>query len=143
MYIFKRDIKEFNKIPKKSNLKNPKKAIEYINLPFYKDWLVGFTNAVGYFIIKKNKDCCYQLKQKIHIELFESFKLFFNTNQNFSFYKKPINSYYLFSISSIKDIQTVINFFSFEGVHPLIGQKYIQYSQWLLHFHNRDRSLPS
>jgi len=32
-----------------------------------------------------------------------------------------------FGVSSKSDIQTVINLFSFEGLHPLIGLKYIQY----------------
>lgn len=146
MYIFNTDLKQFNKIPKKDykNLqpifKYPKTAIEYRNLPFYKDWLVGLTTAEGCFIIiKDDQDCCYQLKKRIHIELFESLKLFFDTKRKINLEKGPINYYNQFAVSSIKDIQTVINFFSFSGVHPLIGQKYIQYSQWLIHLKNSDR----
>ena len=144
MFIFNTDLKQFNKIPKVSNsiqpiFKYPKTAIEYINLPFYKDWLVGFTTAKGCFIIKQNKDCCYQLKQRIHIELFESLKLLFSLEGKINLEKGLINYYNQFAVSSIKDIQTVINFFSFSGVHPLIGQKYIQYSQWLIHLKNSYR----
>jgi hypothetical protein len=59
----------------------------------------------------------------MHINLFEAFKLVFKT-------KRTINTtkgYSQFGVSSKNDIQTVINFFSFEGLHPLIGLKYIQY----------------
>jgi hypothetical protein len=98
------------------------------------------TTAEGCFIIiKDDQDCCYQLKKRIHIELFESLKLFFDTKRKINLEKGPINYYNQFAVSSIKDIQTVINFFSFSGVHPLIGQKYIQYSQWLIHLKNSDR----
>jgi hypothetical protein len=38
------------------------------------------------------------------------------------------DQYIQFSVSSKKDIQTVIDFFSFIGLHPLIGLKGIQYA---------------
>ena len=41
------------------------------------------------------------------------------------------NNYNQFGVSSKSDIQTVINLFSFEGLHPLIGLKYFQYIKWL------------
>ena len=37
--------------------------------------------AEGSFFIKNNNDGCFQLKQRIHTSLFESFKLVFNTNR--------------------------------------------------------------
>ena len=39
--------------------------------------------------------------------------------------------YAQFGVSSKSDIQKVINYFSFSGLHPLIGLKYIQYVNWL------------
>lgn len=80
--------------------------------------------AEGSFFVKVNKDGCFQLKQKLHEELFESFKLFFNTSRKISIEN---NAYHQFSVSSKSDIQTVINFFSFSGSHPLIGLKGIAY----------------
>ena len=78
----------------------------------------------GSFFIKNNGDGCFQLKQRIHTDLFESFRLVFDTT-------RPVevenNLYNQFSISSKKDVQTIINFFSFSGLHPLIGLKYVQY----------------
>ena len=62
----------------------------------------------------------------MHINLFEAFKLVFNTTR-----KRKIdttNNFTQFSVSSKVDIQNVINFFSFSGNHPLVGLKNIQYS---------------
>ena len=52
---------------------------------------------------------CFQLKQKLHTNLFEAFKLVFNTNRKLSVYKGLDNQ---FVSSSIKDIETVINYYS-------------------------------
>jgi hypothetical protein len=90
--------------------------------------LVGFTNAEGSFFIKENNDGCFQLKQKIHSELFEAFKLIFESERKIYIEK---NKYAQFSVSSKKDVQKIITFFSFSGLHPLIGLKSIQYFKWL------------
>ncbi len=84
--------------------------------------------AEGSFFIKSNNDGCFQLKQRIHTSLFESFKLVFNTNRKIDIEN---NMYNQFSVSSKVDIQTVINFFSFSGLHPLIGHRLIEYLRWL------------
>ena len=93
----------------------------------------------GSFFIKNNNDACFQLKQRLHIDLFEAIKLFFNTSfagprprcKTPEGTSRKINIdkdlYIQFGVSSKKDIQNIINFFSFSGVHPLIGLKGIQY----------------
>ncbi|RYE13260.1 MAG: hypothetical protein EOP34_09165 [Rickettsiales bacterium] len=78
----------------------------------------------GSFFVKNNNDGCFQLKQRLHTNLFEAFKLVFNTNRKVSVDKGLYNQ---FAVSSLKDIQTVINFFSYSGHHPLVGLKNIQY----------------
>jgi hypothetical protein len=132
MYIFNNDLKVFELIPNinkiNTNFNYPTKASDYLKLTFFNNWLVGFTNAEGSFLIKSNNDACFQLKQRIHVELFEAFKLLFNTNRKISIEKDNYNQ---FSVSSKTDIQTVIQFFSFKGNHPLIGLKCIQYFNWL------------
>jgi hypothetical protein len=80
--------------------------------------------AEGSFFIKSNNDGCFQLKQRIHTSLFESFKLVFNTKRKIDIEN---NMYNQFSVCFKADIQTVINFFSFSGLHPLIGLKGISY----------------
>jgi hypothetical protein len=51
----------------------------------------------------------------------------FNTNRKID----TTNNFHQFGVSSKSDIQKVINFFSFSGLHPLVGLKYIQYIKWL------------
>nr|AFD95908.1 intron-encoded LAGLIDADG endonuclease family protein [Talaromyces stipitatus] len=137
MFILKNDIKLFNEIPLKVEniFELPKNANDYTLLHFFKNWIVGFTCSEGSFFIKTNNDGCFQLKQRIHTNLFEAFKLVFNTNRKID----TTNGFSQFSVSSKSDIQTVINFFSFQGLHPLIGLKYIQYIKWLSDLKNSTR----
>ena len=59
----------------------------------------------GSFFVKHNKDGCFQLKQRLHITLFEAFKLIFDTNCKISTEKGLYNQ---FGVSSKADIQRVI-----------------------------------
>lgn len=128
MYIFTKDIKLYDDLRETDLIptlfKLPENALQYLNLPFFRNWVIGFTNSEGSFFIKKNHDGCFQLKQRIHLDLFESFKLLFDTKRTLSIDK---NKDIQFSVSSVNDIQKVIQFFSFSGLHPLIGLKSIQY----------------
>ena len=81
-------------------------------------------NVRRFIFRKKKNDGSFQLKQRIHVNLFEAFKLVFETNRKIETEKELYNQ---FSVSSKSDIQKVINFFSFSGLHPLVGLKYIQY----------------
>ena len=131
MYILKENKKVYEELPTKgisTYFKLPETASDYAKLLFIRNWIVGFTMSEGSFFVKSNNDGCFQLKQRIHITLFESFKLVFNTNRKVETEKGIYNQ---FSVSSKADIQTVIDFFSFSGLHPLIGLKNIQYLKWL------------
>jgi hypothetical protein len=140
MYILKNDNKVYDQIPDIKTIptlfKLPKTALDYVNLAFFKNWIVGFTVVEGSFLVKMNNDGCFQLEQRIHTLLFEAFKLVFNTKRNIIIEKDMFNQ---FSVSSKTDIQTVINFFSFSGFHPLIGLKNIQYLNWLTKIRNSSR----
>lgn len=140
MFIFKNDTKVYDNIPAIIEIptlfKLPKTALDYVNLTFFKNWVIGFTIAEGSFFVKINNDGCFQLKQRVHVQLFEAFKLLFDTKRKI--YKEK-NMYNQFSVSSKTDIQKVINFFSFSGFHPLIGLKGIQYLKWLNDLHNSSR----
>lgn len=132
MHILQNDIKLFDSIPDKSIISSivsiPTSALEYTKLAFFKNWIIGFTMSEGSFFIKTNNDGCFQLKQRLHLPLFEAFKLIFETNRKISIEN---GLYCQFSVSSKADIQKVLNFFSFSGLHPLIGLKGIQYLKWL------------
>ena len=140
MFILKNDLKLYDQIAHYKEIptifKLPKTALDYLSLAFFKNWLVGFTNAEGSFCIKKNNDASFQLKQRIHLQLFEALKLLFKTKRSISIEK---DKYSQFSVSSKTDIQNVINFFSFSGLHPLIGLKNIQYFKWLTNLQNSIR----
>lgn len=131
---------KYNKLIKYEDIiKNKSNINEYIEnnliynnfnkLYYFNNWLVGFTMAEGSFLIKKNKDICFQLKQKYNFELFYDIIKLFNTSSKLYIYK---NKYVLFSVSSINDIQNIINFFSFSYNHPLLGYKLLSYNSWLL-----------
>ena len=148
MFIFKEELKIYDQIAAQADACNrkriikeipvlfelPKTALDYLNLHFFKNWIVGFTQAEGSFCVKANNDGCFQLKQRIHVLLFEAFKLIF---------QRKIGTekcmYNHFSVCSKTDIQAVINFFSFSGYHPLIGLKCTQYLQWLTTLRNSSR----
>lgn len=152
MLILEKDIKTFDSLSSKTcnhyhcliqhsqeeiiNNKLSDSSAGYLRLPFFKNWLVGFTNAEGSFFIKKNKDGCFQLKQRIHNPLFEAFKILFETERKIGIEK---DKYLPFSVSSESDVQKVINFFSYSGLHPLIGLKNIQYLKWLADLQNSYR----
>ena len=140
MFILKDDKKIYHEIPATGEIPTlfelPKTALDYTNLAFFKNWIVGFVMSEGSFFVKKNNDGCFQLKQKLHVILFEAFKLVFYTNRKINTEKGLYNQ---FSVSSKADIQTVINFFSFSGFHPLIGLKGIQYLKWLTNLRNSSR----
>lgn len=138
MYIMKTDLKMYDHISNITNIPSvfdmPNTPSDYILLNFFKNWIVGFTCSEGSFFVKSNNDGCFQLRQRIHNNLFEAFKLVFNTNRKID----TTNNFNQFSVSSKSDIQKVIDFFSFSGLHPLVGLKYIQYAKWL---NNLDQSV--
>lgn len=82
--------------------------------------------AEGSFLIKKNKDICFQLKQKYNINLFNNILKLLNSTRKLDINN---NKYVQLSVSSIKDIQNIINFFSFSKNESLIGQKLISYNK--------------
>jgi len=129
IFILKNEIKKYSELPAEIPAYNklPQTAEGYSKLPFFYNWIVGFSMAEGSFFIKNNKDICFSLRQREHLLLFEAFKIVFNTKT------KGENSggFSKFIVTSIKDIQKVVEFFSFSGLHPLLGYKLIQYNKWI------------
>lgn len=138
LYIMKNDIKLFSDIPNNSfsdlNILSSK---DILRLNFFENWLVGFTIAEGSFVIKKNKDACFQLSQRTEIILFNAIKLKFRVGRKL--YLDVNNLYCQFSVSKKKDVQNVIKFFSFSGNHPLIGLKLLSYQKWIIYLRNSNR----
>ena len=139
LFILENNVLLFEDIPKIIPSYNilPLNSAEYLKIKFFHDWIVGFTIAEGSFLIKKNQDACFQIRQRIHTNLFEAFKLVFKTNRKIGIDKNSL--YSLFSVSSKIDIQKVINFFSVSGNHPLLGYQLIRYEKWLDYLKNSNR----
>lgn len=76
---------------------------------------------------KINTDFCFSLRQRTHYLLFEAFKIIFSTTRKI----EDKEGYSAFVVSSKKDIQKVVNFFSFSNLHPLMEHKLVQYNNWI------------
>jgi LAGLIDADG endonuclease/Cytochrome b/b6/petB len=148
LFILQSNLKKYSELPREFPVCNnlPVTASGYSELDFFKNWTVGFTMAEGSFFMKNNKDICFSLKQRTHELLFEAFRILFDTKAPRGRPARPEGSgaaaralakinnfdgYSQFMVSSVKDIQTVVNFFSFSDLHPLVGYKLTQYQVWL------------
>lgn len=133
--IYYKDIIKYNDYINKY-IEINKISNNFNQLDYFNNWLIGFTMAEGSFLIKKNNDICFQLKQKYNLELFINISNYFNTSKKLNIYN---NKYIQFSVSSKNDIQNIINFFSFSNNQPLLGNKLISYNKWLLAIKNSVR----
>lgn len=106
----------------------PLTPLNYLNLSFFIDWVVGFTIAEGSFYKKSNGEFYFSIRQRTHNDLFIAFQLLFNTARSIDMSSKGHSK---FNVSSVKDLTTVINFFSFSNTHPLVGYKKEQYNKWI------------
>lgn len=80
----------------------------------------------GSFYIKRSGEYIFSLRQRSHDLLFQAIKLVFKTNKKI----EDQRGYMKFSVSSVKDLTTVVQLFSFSGLHPLIGLKSQDYKNW-------------
>lgn len=99
------------------------------NIGYFKDWLVGFVVAEGSFFVQANKEISFSISQKGNKILMQAIHLFFKPSR--AIYYSNDKDVSLVRVSSVKDVQKVINFFSFENNYPLIGFKKDSYEIWL------------
>jgi hypothetical protein len=77
--------------------------------------------AEGSFFVQANKEISFSVSQKGNKILMETIRLFFKPSRAIYYSKDKDVS--LVRMSSVKDVQKVVNFFSFENNYPLIGLK--------------------
>jgi hypothetical protein len=139
MYILENNIILFSDITTVSLFTQkiflPTTALGYYQLPFFFNWLVGFTIGEGSFMEKNNGDFSFSLVQRTHTLLFAAFQLVFNSTRQI----EERSGYTRFVVSSKKDIQSVVNFYSFSNLHPLLGYKLVQYNNWIKGLKNSSR----
>lgn len=133
MYVLTNNVTYFHNIPAiipvTSYCPFPTTAAEFLSLPFFANWTVGFTVAEGSFYTKASGEYFFSLRQRAasHTELFEAFKLLFNTTTQI----ENDGEHLKFAVSSVRDLERVVEFFSFSGNHPLVGLKLLQYQSWI------------
>lgn len=83
MHILINNITRFSDIPKKvsENFSLPLTSLRYLQLPFFLNWIVGFTMSEGSFYIKRSGEYVFSLRQRSHDLLFQAIKLVFKTNK--------------------------------------------------------------
>jgi hypothetical protein len=103
-----------------------------VNLDFFADWIVGFTMAEGSFGFKATGAAFYQIKQK-GIENYNIIKAICLSvaGREAKPTKADSADCYQLTLTSIIDVQKVVNFFSSPNNHPLYGYKLEQYNIWL------------
>jgi hypothetical protein len=110
----------------------PLTYLELLKLDFFRDWLVGFTSAEGSFGMKANNDAFYSIRQTglFNLPIIQAIQFCILGELRSTIKPDSANSYKI-AMQSIKDLQLVINFFSFPGVIPLVGHKAAQYNLWI------------
>lgn len=105
---------------------------QILNLDFFINWIVGFTIAEGSFFLKNDGSYYYQIKQKglNNSEILKAICLTITGREAYPMKADRVDAYQL-SLSSINDIQKVVNFFSDPNNHSLLGYKLKQYEEWL------------
>lgn len=134
IYILDNNIMEWDKVCLKElsiNLNNHN-VMYYLELDYFHDWIIGFTIAEGSFGLKNNGSAFFQIRQT-GIEAYDIIKaICLVIAKREAYIIKPDRSdSYQLSLSSKKDIQSVIDFFSSVKNHELIGYKLIQYNIWI------------
>jgi len=117
-----------------------KYSVEYLlNLDFFAGWCVGFTIAEGSFGIKSNGSAFYSIKQKglYNYNIIKAI-CFLVAERESKPIKADSSDCYQLTLSSISDVQKVVNFFSSPN-NLLFGHKLVQYKLWLMNLKNSKR----
>ena len=107
--------------------------IDIINLPYFYNWLVGFTIAEGSFHIKNRGTAHFSIVQSgnNNYEIIKAIHYFVKGPESFNHQIKPENTkVYRISFSSKKDLNFIINFFE---TNNLLGLKKLQFDNWKSH----------
>lgn len=103
---------------------------DILKLPYFKNWLVGFTIAEGSFHIKSIGSAHYSIVQSGHenYNLIKAIHYFVKGSSSFDHKINPEDSkVYRVSFSSKVDLTFILKFFD---KNQLLGLKKIQYDKW-------------
>ena len=113
-------------------IKNNKKLNfqQIINLPYFYNWLIGFTIAEGSFHIKSNGRAHFSIVQSglENYQIIKAIHYFIKGPLSLQYKIKPENfKVYRISFSSKIDLNIIINFFE---NNQLLGLKKLQFDNW-------------
>ena len=116
-------------------IKNNKKLNfqQIINLPYFYNWLIGFTIAEGSFHIKSNGRAHFSIVQSglENYQIIKAIHYFIKGPLSLQYKIKPENfKVYRISFSSKIDLNIIINFFE---NNQLLGLKKLQFDNWKSH----------
>ena len=103
---------------------------DIINLPYFNNWLVGFTVAEGSFHIKARGSAHFSIVQSgiENYPIIKAIHYLIKGSDSLNYQIKPENSkVFRISFSSKKDLNFIINFFENNN---LLGLKKIQFDSW-------------
>lgn len=147
LYVIENGIKNYDDLPENPPISqylflNEIVPSNYLAISFFDSWIVGFIMADGSFSYTENmKSANFSIKQRTQQGLLEAILLRLGSSRNLTIIPEIGNwqERQLLMVSSITDIQAVINFFSFSDVHPLIGDKAESYKRWLIALRDSSR----
>jgi hypothetical protein len=114
--------------------------LDLVKLPQFKDWLIGFTMAEGSFGTKIDNSAFYSIRQTgfLNLEFIKAIQ-YLLLGELRSEIKPDSSDSYKIAMTSKKEIQKVIDFFSFSNIHPLLGYKAENYVKWIKSLKNLKR----
>jgi hypothetical protein len=135
------NLEEINNLFQKSNKKLD--FTDIIKLPYFNNWLIGFTIAEGSFHIKAKGTAHYSIVQSGHenYNLIKAIHYFIKGPSSFDHKINPEDSkVYRISFSSRTDLTFILNFFENNN---LLGLKKIQFDIWKSYVINNDKIISS
>jgi len=128
-YILDNSITHWENVNFKESLFVVKSVSELAKLDYFCDWLVGFTIAEGSFGFKARGSAFFQLKQsgEDNVNLLKTASFVITGEHSIASFKPDSSGGYQLSLSSKKDIEHVVSFFSSSNHHALYGYKLEKY----------------
>lgn len=111
---------------------NNKKADEIIKKYYISNWIVGFTMAEGSFGFKNNGSAFYSIRQGgiANYEIIKAICIIIALRESRPI-KPDTGTSYKQSLTSKKDVNEVLRFFSLSEHHPLLAYKLDKYDLWI------------
>ncbi len=128
-YILDNSITHWDNVNFKESPFVVKSVSELAKLDYFCDWLVGFTIAEGSFGFKATGYAFFQIKQsgEDNVNLLKTASFVITGKHSTASFKVDSCGGYQLALSSKKDIEHVVSFFSSSSHHALYGNKLEQY----------------